>query len=417
MPTIKLNRKNVAGLLPAARVVTYFDTDVPGLGLRIMPTGTRSWVLEYRPGAGGRGVAKRRIKIGGTEMSPEDAKAAALDMLAAIRQGGDPAAERRAERAAETVGELCDAYLARHVEPKRKGRTAAYYKQLIESHIRPALGAKRAVTVSREDVDRFHRRVASPSKEGRGGRTAANRALTLLSGIYNWAGEMNLVPEGCNPCGRVEKFKEQAKERYLTAEELTRLGAALREAETIGLPHAPSDSKHAPKVKNRTTLSPHATGAIRLLLLTGCRLREILNLRWVDFDDGRGVLFLPDSKTGKKTVVLSSAAQDVLKGLPRVGAYVIASTDPDRPRSDLKKPWAAISARAGLTGVRLHDLRHTFASVGAAAGMSLPVIGGLLGHADAATTQRYAHLHVDPVRAAADAIASRIAEAIDKVGE
>jgi len=151
-------------------------------------------------------------------------------------------------------------------------------------------------------------------------------------------------------------------------------------------------------------------------MLTGCRLREILNLRWDEYDQKRGLLLLPDSKTGKKTVVLSAAAQVELDNLPRIGGYVIASrsvaTEDEKPRSDLKKPWAAIAGRAGIADVHIHDLRHTFASVGAGGGMSLLTIGKLLGHADAATTQRYAHLHVDPTRAAADAIAGQIAAAI-----
>lgn len=416
MPTLKLTRRNAAGLLPTAKPVTYFDTELKGFGLRIMPSGARSWILEYRPGAGGRGVAKKRIRIGGDELTPEAAREIAADTLADIRKGSDPAAERRTERAAETVDEIARAYLSRHVIPKRKASTAEYYRNLIESHISPALGSKRAVQVTRGDVERWHVSLAE-KPDGRGGKTTANRALTLLRAVYNWADTAGLVPDGTNPCTKIEKFGEQARERYLTAEEMTRLGAALREAETTGLPFDVDETgpkaKHAPKpVNRRTVFSPHVTGAIRLLLLTGCRLREILHLRWSEYDAGRGVLFLPDSKTGRKTVVLSGAAQEVLTALPRVGQYVIASNEPDRPRHDIKRPWAAISKRAGVDGVRLHDLRHTFASVGAAAGMSLPVIGGLLGHADPATTQRYAHLDNDPLRRASDAIASRIAEAM-----
>ncbi|MDR6955215.1 integrase [Ancylobacter sp. 3268] len=412
MPTTKLTRRNVSGLLPAAKPVTFFDTDLRGFGLRIMPSGARSWILEYRPGAGGRGVAKKRVKIGGEEMTPEAARDAAADILAGIRKGADPAAERRTERAAETIDEIAAAYMARHIETKRKASTAGYYRILLNTHISPALGSKRAVLVTRADVERWHSKLAT-RPDGKGGKTTANRALTLLSAMFNWAGTAGLIPDGTNPCSKIEKFAEQAKERFLTQEELARLGAALQEAETVGLPHAPSESKHAPKGKNRTIFSPHVTGAIRLLMLSGCRLREVLHLRWSEYDAQRGVLFLPDSKTGKKTVVLSAAAQEVLSALPRVGTYVIASNDPDRPRHDLKKPWAALSKHAGLEDVRLHDLRHTFASVGAAAGMSLPVIGGLLGHADAGTTLRYAHLQTDPVRAAADVIAGRISEAMN----
>ncbi|MEI9914967.1 MAG: site-specific integrase [Methylovirgula sp.] len=161
----------------------------------------------------------------------------------------------------------------------------------------------------------------------------------------------------------------------------------------------------------------YAAAASRLLIFTGCRLGEILNLRWSEVDLERGLLFLPDSKTGRKTVVLSAAAQSILAALPRLGIYVIASEtagqEVEKPRADLKRPWALIKAPAGLADMRLHDLRHSFASVGAGAGMGLPVIGKLLGHSQASTTQRYAHLDADPVRAAANTIAEKIERAMD----
>jgi integrase len=161
-----------------------------------------------------------------------------------------------------------------------------------------------------------------------------------------------------------------------------------------------------------------------LLLFTGCRLREILHLRWDNVDLKRGCLFLPDSKilpdskSGRKTVILNAPALAVLSGLDRVGPYVVPGDDPEKPRHDLKRPWDAVTGRAGLVGVRLHDLRHTYASFGAGGGFGLPIIGKLLGHTQASTTQRYAHLDADPLRHASDAIGSRIAAALDgKRGE
>jgi integrase len=218
----------------------------------------------------------------------------------------------------------------------------------------------------------------------------------------------------------VEKFRESRRERYLTSEELLRLGTALREAETTGIPWevdgTKSTAKHAPKPNKRlTVVSPFAIAAIRLLLFTGCRLREILDLRWDQVDFERGVLFLPDSKTGRKTVLLGAPALRVLSGLSRVGPYVIAGSNPEKARSDLKRPWNAIRRRAGLDGVRLHDLRHSYASVGAGAGLGLPVIGRLLGHTQPSTTARYVHLADDPLRRASETIAARIAAAMGDV--
>jgi integrase len=203
----------------------------------------------------------------------------------------------------------------------------------------------------------------------------------------------------------------------MTGAELERLGAAIREAETKGIPWDADErkpkAKHLPKAKNRfTKVSPFAAAAIRLLLFTGCRLREILHLKWKQVDLERGLLFLADSKTGRKTVILNAPALAVLTGLDRLGAYVVPGDDPEKPRADLKRPWEAVGRRAGLGGVRLHDLRHTYASFGAGGGLGLPIIGKLLGHTQASTTQRYAHLDADPLRRASEAIGGRIAAAL-----
>jgi len=415
MPTLKLTRRNVSGLQPAPKPVTYYDVDLKGFGLKIMPSGARSWIVEYRPGAGGRGVAKKRLKVGGDALTPEAARAAAEKLLASVALGSDPSSDRTAEREAMTVSDLMDMFIERHVEAKRKAASAEFYARTARLHIKPAVGSKKVNLLQRGDVAKMHSAIAT--KPVGGGKFVANRALAILSAAYGWASRNGFVADGFNPAAGIERFQEEGRERYLTAEEMARLGEALREAETIGLPYEVDEtgpkSKHAPKPANRRTVfSPHVVGAVRLLMLTGCRLREILHLRWSEFDAERGALFLPDSKRGKKMVVLSGPAQEVLAALPRVGIYVIAGNSPDKPRADLKKPWAAISKRAELEGLRIHDLRHSFASVGAAANFSLLTIGGLIGHASVATTQRYAHLQTAPVRAAADVIAGRIAEAI-----
>jgi integrase len=172
-------------------------------------------------------------------------------------------------------------------------------------------------------------------------------------------------------------------------------------------------AKHVPKEKRFTAIAPSAAAALRLLLFTGCRLREVLHLRWEHVDMERGCLFLPDSKSGRKTVILNAPALAVLNTLDRIGGYVVPSYDPEQPRHDLKRPWDAVTKRAGLAGVRLHDLRHTYASFGAGGGFGLPIIGKLLGHTQASTTQRYAHLDADPLRRASDAIGGRIAAALE----
>lgn len=420
MPVTKLTRKTVSEIQPSDRPTIYFDEAVKGFGLRVMPSGARSWILEYRPGAGGRSVSKKRLKIGTPAThSPEEARDEAAKTLARVTLGGDPAGARSEERAALTVKEVAALYLEKHVEQKRKVNTQRLYSWVINDHIVPAIGSMRASMVTRADVARMQSAITRGKKDlPNGGRTTANRALAVLSALFNWAAGEGLVPDHFNPVPRVERYKENKKDRYLSNDELAALGAALSEGETVGFPfetdpNKPS-SKHTPK--SNYVLSPHATSAIRLLILTGCRLREILDLEWRNVDFDRGLLFLSDSKTGRKTVVLSTAAIEVLRSLPRVGRYVIAGTsagtEDEKPRADLKKTWDTIRYRAGLDGVRLHDLRHSFASVGAGSGLGLPIIGKLLGHSQAATTARYAHLDADPVRRAADVIADRIAAAM-----
>jgi integrase len=206
----------------------------------------------------------------------------------------------------------------------------------------------------------------------------------------------------------------------LTSEELARLGDALREGDTIGLTYSIDETKpsakHAPKASNRRTkLDPFAVAAIRLLILTGARLREILDAQWSQLDLERGILFLADSKTGKKPLYLSAAAQAVLAAIPRVESnpHIIAGSREGAPRADLNKPWRAVKRASNLEGVRIHDLRHSFASFGAGAALGLPIIGKLLGHSQAATTHRYAHLDADPLRRAAETIGATISAAMD----
>lgn len=419
MPVIKLNRKALATLKPEAKAVLYFDESLKGFGLKIEPTGARSFFIEYRPGAGGRGVTKKRMTLGSADtLSPEQARALAADHLAGVLRGEDPALAKNIERSDPNVADLCDQYLQHGVDLK-KASTIATDRGRIEHHIKPLLGKKKVKAVTKLDVEKFMRDVAAgktanvvkTGKQGKsvvtGGKGTATRTVRLLGGIFTWAVNQRMRPD--NPAHGVKKYPDQSGERYLSSDELARLGEALTLVSTIGIQRLPSESKHAPKALTNT-IDEWAAAGIRLLILTGCRLGEILNLRWDQVDLERGLLFLPDSKTGRKTIVLSSAAIEVLKDLKRVGDYVVAGADPKKPRADLKRPWALVKAVADLDGVRLHDLRHTYASTGAGRGLGLPIIGKLLGHADVKTTARYSHLDADPVRRAADMIANNIVE-------
>jgi integrase len=413
MASIKISKRTVDALKPGERAFVAFDTDLAGFGVRVMPTGSMSYVVEYRPHGGGRGVAKRRVTIGKVgALAPEQARKAAAEMLAQVRLGSDPAAEKAARRAALTVSDLIDAFTAEHVEGKLKDKTGDSYAAGL-ARLRGAHGTLKAEALSRAQVASLHSKMRETPY-------AANRALAAWAKMFSWAAARGLVPEGHNPARGVERYPEKGRERFLTTEELTRLGAALADGETIGLPYEVDESKpkskHAPKPENRRVkLDPFAVAAIRLLILTGARLREILDAQWSQVDMERGVIFLADSKTGKKPIYLSAAAQAVLAALPRIegNPHIIAGAKDGAPRADLKKPWAAVCRVAGLDGVRLHDIRHSFASVGAGAALGLPIIGKLLGHTQAATTARYAHLDADPLRRAVDTIGATISAALN----
>jgi integrase len=407
---IKIGRRALSSLPAVTRPTIFYDTDLTGFGLKASPTGALSYVVEYRPGAGGRNVAKRRMVIGTPKnLTPEEARSQASNILARAKLGDDPAAERSNARKAETVSELLISFMDDHVRAKRKVRTAKLFQGYVDNHIQASLGARKAPSLNRTDIERLHKAI------GKTHPVTANRVLALIGAAYAYGLRSGHLPERMsNPASGIEKFREQARERYLSEAELLRLGEAIREAETLGIPWVKqSKSKHARKCENRiTNIGPHAAAALRLLIFTGARLREILDLRWDHVDFQRGLLFLPDSKTGKKTIVLGLAALAVLEKLPRVGKFVIAGTEADKPRSDLQRPRTLVSKRADLAGLRLHDLRHSFASVGAGSGFGLPVIGKLLGHSNFKTTERYAHLAADPLRRASDAISGSIARAM-----
>lgn len=417
MAIIKIDRRSVEALQPEHKAKTYFDEKLQGFGVRVFPSGAKSWIVEYRPGSGGRRVAKKRLTLGRVSetLRADVARSMAKIELARVTQGADPARDRSDQRSAETVAEVIEAYLNEHIRPKRKAKSLQSFELLSRLHIKPQIGTRQAISITHGDVARLHRLT------GKRLPTTANRSVELISAAWVHAIKTGILPRRHdNPAAGIERFKEKPRERLLSSDELAMLGASLRLAETTGLPrriNPVKHSKHAPKAP--APLDPYAIAAVRLLIFTGARLREILHLRWSEVDLERGVLRLPDSKTGAKTIVLSSPALELLSGLPRKGTFVIAGayaegSVEDQPRADLQRPWARIRTHAGLADVRLHDLRHAFASVGVASNIGLPIIGALLGHRHAATTARYAHLANDPQRAATDHIATTLELALNK---
>ena len=344
---------------------------------------------------------------------PDEARIAARNALASVQLGGDPGSARTKAREMPSFKDFSERYLTEEATAKLKPKTVVNYKIYLRKHAVPIIGSIKLDKLDSSDVARVHRKVGEKTP------TTANRLVECIGSVYRFAAQCGLVKRDSNPTAGVTAFREQRHERYLASEELTRLGDAIREAETTGVPwlvdKTKPTAKHIPKKSQLTHINPHAAAALRLLILTGARLREILHLKWEEVDIERGLLLLPDSKTGRKTIVLNAPALAVLAKLKRTGGYVIKGDDPDQPRHDLNRPWRLVVKRAGLDGVRLHDLRHTHASYGAALGLGLPIIGKLLGHTQASTTERYAHLAADPLRRASDRIGKKLARAMGDV--
>jgi integrase len=414
MATANITKRLVDSLRAEKAEYFTWDDRLKGFGVRVQPSGVKSYVFKYRAPPGGRAAPTRRVTLAVVgQITPDEARKLADKARAEVTLGKDPAAAKAADRAASTVRELTETFLREHADAKRKATTAGDYRGILERIVVPAIGARKAASIRPGDIAALHLKM-------RGSPYQANRMLAVVGVMYSFAAKRHILPAGINPARGIEKYPEKPRERYLSSDELAALGDALREAEVKGLPYAvdakKATAKHTPKTNRLTKIGPHAAAAVRLLILTGARLREILHLEWEHVDFERGLLHLPDSKTGKKTIDLNAPALDVLTNLPRVGGYVIAGqsagTDAEKPRADLNKPWRAVVRRAGLKGLRIHDLRHTHASVGAGAGLGLPIIGKLLGHAQPITTARYAHLDTDPLRRASEHIGSQIAAAM-----
>jgi integrase len=407
----KLTKRTVDAAAPRPGRYIVWDTELKGFALRVAEGGTKTYILRYRPRGTGRAGPRRFMVLGRHGvLTPDEARAQAKTFLGAVAAGQDPAKERSRANSAMPVAQLVQLFIDQHAKPKRKARTAADYAAILNSNLVPKFGRKAADQVTTAEISRLHLSLGDRPYQ-------ANRLVAVIASMYGFAARHGIVPRGANPAQGIERFRESARERFLGIEELNRVGETLRLAETEGLPWRSDvdkpESKHLPREENRrTVLSPEVILAFRLHMFTGARLREILTLQWSQVDLERGFINLPDSKTGRKTIVMSAATINLLRDRERRGPFVIPGLDADRSRSDLNKPWRAIQRHAGLKDVRIHDLRHTFASIGARASLGLPIVGKLLGHSQPATTARYAHLDADPLRRASNVIGDHLTAAL-----
>ncbi len=401
----KLTDRAVKAAKAGPKLQVLWDASTPGFGLRVTIGGTKSFFLRYRRGKKQKWVAIGRYDAArpaqpGEGGSPvwkvESARQEALRLKGRIAEGADPAKERAEDRNALTVEEFFKDYDKRHIKIRKKPSSAAEDRRNFKNHINPAIGHILIKDLTQEDVEDLHSDMAEKPY-------AANRCRALISHMCRKAEKWGKRPQNSNPCTHVEPYKEEKNERHLSPAEFARLGEVLRDVEESG------------------EEDPFFIALVRLLIFSGARLSEVRTAKWSYFDKGAQLLRLPDSKSNKsKTIALGAPALSILAGLPRIkgNPYIIPGKRPGQPFVGVQKPWQRVRAKAGIENCRIHDLRHSFASVIVNRGDSLFMVGKLLGHADVKTSARYAHLDDNPRLRAADGAAGDIAAAMSgKTGE
>ncbi|MDK2768142.1 MAG: tyrosine-type recombinase/integrase [Sphingomonas sp.] len=399
---IRITKRIVDSLSADGTDRFLWDSDVHGFGLRISQAGKLTYVLQYR--FEGR---QRRFKIGshGSPWTPETARSEAQSLLGKIVDGIDPQQEKINERKELDISELGEVYLNETLFTAKES-SIRQARNNIENHILPLLGKRRVSKIERSDIEQMLRDIAAGKtartvKKGnrrlsrvRGGKGAANQSVTTLSAMLGVAVERKLRTD--NPAIGVRRFPGKKMERFLSPAELARLGEALSAAAALGVE------------------SQYAIAALRLLVLTGCRKNEILKLKHAYIDRYHRCLRLPDSKTGAKVVHLGGPAMRIIATTPPVDGnpYLLPGKKNGTHVTDLQSVWVRVRTTAGLEDVRIHDLRHSFASIGAATGDSMLIIGALLGHRSAKTTERYTHLSDHPLKSAAERISEEIARCL-----
>jgi len=390
--------KTSADQLEAVERDSYlWDDKTTGFGLKVTPKGRKVFIVQYRQG--GRAGRTRRVTIGlfkapsmtGRCLTVDQARKQAEKILGALAQGEDPAEQKSIERKKGKFGDHLAEWFEREVRASKKPTTIDSYERVIRLYVPKRLKGRKTDSISKHDIRALRDGMKTNSY-------GANKTLAVLSAFFNWCEGEDIRPNNSNPCKGISKYKEKSHKRFLSPDEQVKLAEALSASEV---------SKF---------YNPYAVAAIRLLAFTGARKSEILTLRWdwVDFENKR--LNLPDSKTGEKSIYLNAPALEVLSNLPRQqdNPYVIVGSKEGQRLINIQKPWSRIRNDAGMPDLRLHDLRHTFASIAVMGGMSLPMVGALLGHKHARTTQRYAHLAGNPMIAAAESVGQKLTRPVSE---
>ncbi len=384
----KLTKRQIDYLNPNSKKKTLWDNNPKGLGVTLNKNGSKSFILKYRNISG----QQKKFKIGVYGVfTLEQARKLAREHLVKIARGGDPTRERKEFRQSPDVKDLLEKYLNEHSKINNKPNTYENNKNYVYKYLIPALGKHKVKSITRNDIYELQQKLYKR------GKSTANIAISILSKAFNLAEVWEWRDDNTNPCRHIKKFPMKARQRFLSKDEFHTLNKKLEFYGKAQLEPAP------------------VITAIRLLMFTGCRLNEILTAKWeyVDFDNH--CFKFPDSKTGAKTVYFSDTVGKILRDIKRFpdNPYIIVGETPGQHLYNLQKPWRRIRQDCGLDDVRIHDLRHSFASMAAMSGMSLPIIGSMLGHSQPQTTAQYVHLMGEPMREAANAVSETINQAME----
>ena len=386
---MKLTKRIIEALEITGKRYEVRDDDLTGFLVHVTASGKKVFYYRYRAGKG-RAAQAQSILIGSfPALSVDQAREIARTKVVAVAQGKDPASQVREDKIAPFVSSTLEAFLTQHVDAKLKAATAKHYRLLANNAVIPAIGKLKIEAVT-------HRHIASLHHSMKATPYMANRCIALLSKFFSWCELHGYRDKNTNPVHGLEKFHEEKRMKFMGSAELEALGNGFA------------------KLEATDKIDPIIAAALKVLLFTGARCSEILTLEWSFLDLEKGIANLPDSKTGAKPIHIPPPAMAIIENLPRVNKFCFPGRSGNNHIVNVKDTWKRLLEASGLEGWRIHDLRHAFASAAASSGKSLPIIGKILGHTQAATTSRYAHLSDNPVATAAAETAEQLHKALTR---
>ena len=380
---MKLTKKNVESLEPTGTRYEVRDDELIAFSIRVGATGEKSFYLTYRAGKG-RAAPLKRIPFHDCGASSTNRQTE----TGANRNGGRSCSRSQRRKKCPPFHEVIETFLQEHVDAKLKPATQHQYRTLAQNHLIPAFKKMKMADITYRHVAKLHHDLQNTPY-------LANRCAAVLSKFFDWCEKTGYRDRGTNPVRGLEKYREEKRLKFMESSELEAIGEGIA------------------KLEKQDAIDPTIAAALKVMLLTGARCSEILTLKWEYFNESKKKALLPNSKTGAKVLPIPPTAWEVISALPRVNEYCFPGRWGRGHIINVKDTWKRICKAGGISGWRIHDLRHAFASYAANSGKSLPIIGKILGHSQASTTSRYAHLAENPVAQAAAETAEGLAQELN----